>query len=366
MQTKCHRKPEVDGKKIFHEDNVFGILNQNQRKPEVDGKKIICEDNVFAILNQNHSEQISSDVIFLVINKDDVRVAERALFYERDGKDMMQLANDKRKDNELTTVKERSAYLREELHLYSRNVYVSSKHKASKGKPWLVTNVSSSHFPNDNIFNAYEKSKGTWFEMSGKNFYELNLCDDESRKAWIEKIHVKFNTWDFKFSSLNKCDIGGNVYGNLVTMKPEVIFTAIIDGLSVRHVIIHDEHGMDLRRFVLSKEKDGVFNSYSERGEFQRDVLNIQAMSVYDPTNKYHEKWGKDREWYVTSFDASNFHIESLFESYKKSKGEWFEMNGNSFLKNKLSDTQARQVWLNKFSEKYEDWNIKFKMYKCS
>ena len=107
MQTKCHRKPEVDGKKIFHEDNAFGILNQNQRKPEVDGKKIICEDNVFAILNQNHSEQISSDVIFLVINKDDVRVAERALFYERDGKDMMQLANDKRKDNELTTVKER-------------------------------------------------------------------------------------------------------------------------------------------------------------------------------------------------------------------------------------------------------------------
>ena len=365
MQTKCHRKPEVDGKKIFHEDNVFGILNQNQRKPEVDGKKIICEDNVFAILNQNHSEQISSDVIFLVINKDDVRVAERALFYERDGKDMMQLANDKRKDNELTTVKERSAYLREELHLYSRNVYVSSKHKASKGKPWLVTNVSSSHFPNDNIFNAYEKSKGTWFEMSGKNFYELNLCDDESRKAWIEKIHVKFNTWDFKFSSLNKCDIGGNVYGNLVTMKPEVIFTAIIDGLSVRHVIIHDEHGMDLRRFVLSKEKDGVFNSYSERGEFQRDVLNIQAMSVYDPTNKYHEKW-EGRDWYATSFDDSNFHIESLFDAYKKSKGEWFEMDATHFLSNKLSDKQAQQVWLNKFSEKYEDWNIKFKLYMCS
>ena len=365
MQTKCHRKPEVDGKKIFHEDNVFGILNQNQRKPEVDGKKIICEDNVFAILNQNHSEQISSDVIFLVINKDDVRVAERALFYERDGKDMMQLANDKRKDNELTTVKERSAYLREELHLYSRNVYVSSKHKASKGKPWLVTNVSSSHFPNDNIFNAYEKSKGTWFEMSGKNFYELNLCDDESRKAWIEKIHVKFNRWDIQFNSLNICDNGGNVYGNLVTMKPEVIFTAIIDGLTVRHVIIHDEHGMDLRRFVLSKEKDGVFNSYSERGEFQRDVLNIKAMSVYDPTNKYHEKW-EGRDWYATSFDDSNFHIESLFDAYKKSKGEWFEMDANDFLSNKLSDKQAQQVWLNKFSEKYEDWNIKFKMYMCS
>ena len=341
MQTKCHRKPEVDGKKIFHEDNVFGILNQN------------------------HSEPNSTDVIFLVINKDDERVAERALFYEKNGKDMMKLANDKRKNNELTAIKERSAYLREELHLYSRNVYVSSKHKASKGKPWLVTNVSSSHFPNDNIFNAYEKSKGTWFEMSGKNFYELNLCDDESRKAWIEKIHVKFNTWDFKFSSLNKCDIGGNVYGNLVTMKPEVIFTAIIDGLTVRHVIIHDEHGMDLRRFVLSKEKDGVFNSYSERGEFQRDVLNIQAMSVYDPTNKYHEKW-EGRDWYATSFDDSNFHIESLFDAYKKSKGEWFEMDANDFLSNKLSDKQARQVWLNKFSEKYEDWNIKFKMYMCS
>ena len=224
------------------------MQTKNQSKPEVDVKKIIDEDNVFGILNQNHSEPNSTDVIFLVINKDDERVAERALFYEKNGMDMMKLANDKRKNNELTTIKERSAYLREELYLYSRNVFVESKNKASHGKPWFVTNVSSSHFPNDIIFNAYKKSKGTWFEMSGKNFYELNLCDDEGRKAWIEKIHVKFNTWDFKFSSLNKRDIGGNVYGNLVTMKPEVIFTAIIDGLSVRHVIIHDEHGMDLRR----------------------------------------------------------------------------------------------------------------------
>ena len=341
------------------------MQTKNQSKPEVDVKKIIDEDNVFGILNQNHSEPNSTDVIFLVINKDDERVAERALFYEKNGMDMMKLANDKRKNNELTTIKERSAYLREELYLYSRNVFVESKNKASHGKPWFVTNVSSSHFPNDIIFNAYKKSKGTWFEMSGKNFYELNLCDDESRKAWIEKIHVKFNRWDIQFNSLNICDNGGNVYGNLVTMKPEVIFTAIIDGLSVRHVIIHDEHGMDLRRFVLSKEKDGVFNSYSERGEFQRDVLNIKAMSVYDPTNKYHERW-KGRDWYATSFDDSNFHIESLFDAYKKSKGVWFEMDATHFLSNKLSDKQAQQVWLNKFSEKYEDWNIKFKLYRCS
>jgi len=341
------------------------MQTKNQSKPEVDVKKIIDEDNVFGILNQNHSEPNSTDVIFLVINKDDERVAERALFYEKNGMDMMKLANDKRKNNELTTIKERSAYLREELYLYSRNVFVESKNKASHGKPWFVTNVSSSHFPNDIIFNAYKKSKGTWFEMSGKNFYELNLCDDESRKAWIEKIHVKFNRWDIQFNSLNICDNGGNVYGNLVTMKPEVIFTAIIDGLTVRHVIIHDEHGMDLRRFVLSKEKDGVFNSYLERGEFQRDVLNIKAMSVYDPTNKYHEKW-EGRDWYATSFDDSNFHIESLFDAYKKSKGVWFEMDATHFLSNKLSDKQAQQVWLNKFSEKYEDWNIKFKLYRCS
>lgn len=341
------------------------MQTKNQSKPEVDVKKIIYEDNVFGILNQNHSEPNSTDVIFLVINKDDERVAERALFYEKNGMDMMKLANDKRKNNELTTIKERSAYLREELYLYSRNVFVESKNKASHGKPWFVTNVSSSHFPNDIIFNAYKKSKGTWFEMSGKNFYELNLCDDECRKAWIEKFHVKFNRWDIQFNSLNICDNGGNVYGNLVTMKPEVIFTAIIDGLTVRHVIIHDEHGMDLRRFVLSKEKDGVFNSYSERGEFQRDVLNIKAMSVYDPTNKYHEKW-EGRDWYATSFDDSNFHIESLFDAYKKSKGEWFEMDATHFLSNKLSDKQAQQVWLNKFSEKYEDWNIKFKLYRCS
>ena len=341
------------------------MQTKNQSKPEVDVKKIIDEDNVFGILNQNHSEPNSTDVIFLVINKDDERVAERALFYEKNGMDMMKLANDKRKNNELTTIKERSAYLREELYLYSRNVFVESKNKASHGKPWFVTNVSSSHFPNDIIFNAYKKSKGTWFEMSGKNFYELNLCDDECRKAWIEKFHVKFNRWDIQFNSLNICDNGGNVYGNLVTMKPDVIFTAIIDGLTVRHVIIHDEHGMDLRRFVLSKEKDGVFNSYSERGEFQRDVLNIKAMSVYDPTNKYHEKW-EGRDWYATSFDDSNFHIESLFDAYKKSKGEWFEMDATHFLSNKLSDKQAQQVWLNKFSEKYEDWNIKFKMYMCS
>ena len=341
------------------------MQTKNQSKPEVDGKKIIYEDNVFGILNQNHSEPNSTDVIFLVINKDDERIAERALFYEKNGMDMMKLANDKRKNNELTTIKERSAYLREELYLYSRNVFVESKNKASHGKPWFVTNVSSSHFPNDIIFNAYKKSKGTWFEMSGKNFYELNLCDDESRKAWIKKIHVKFNRWDIQFNSLNICDNGGNVYGNLVTMKPDVIFTAIIDGLTVRHVIIHDEHGMDLRRFVLSKEKDGVFNSYSERGEFQRDVLNIKAMSVYDPTNKYHEKW-EGRDWYATSFDDSNFHIESLFDAYKKSKGVWFEMDATHFLSNKLSDKQAQQVWLNKFSEKYEDWNIKFKLYRCS
>jgi hypothetical protein len=341
------------------------MQTKNQSKPEVDGKKIIYEDNVFGILNQNHSEPNSTDVIFLVINKDDERIAERALFYEKNGMDMMKLANDKRKNNELTTIKERSAYLREEIYLYSRNVFVASKHKASNGKLWFVTNVSSSHFPNDIIFNAYKKSKGTWFEMSGKNFYELNLCDDECRKAWIEKFHVKLNRWDIKFYSLKKCDKGGNVYENLVTMKPEVIFTAIIDGLTVRHVIIHDEHGMDLRRFVLSKEKDGVFNSYSERGEFQRDVLNIKAMSVYDPTNKYHEKW-EGRDWYATSFDDSNFHIESLFDAYKKSKGEWFEMDATHFLSNKLSDKQAQQVWLNKFSEKYEDWNIKFKLYMCS
>ena len=341
------------------------MQTKNQSKPEVDVKKIIDEDNVFGILNQNHSEPNSTDVIFLVINKDDERVAERALFYEKNGMDMMKLANDKRKNNELTTIKERSAYLREELYLHSRNVFVESKNIASHGKPWFVTNVSSSHFPNDIIFNAYKKSKGTWFEMSGKNFYELNLCDDECRKAWIEKFHVKFNRWDIQFNSLNICDNGGNVYGNLVTMKPDVIFTAIIDGLTVRHVIIHDEHGMDLRRFVSSKEKDGVFNSDLERGEFQRDVLNIKAMSVYDPTNKYHEKW-EGRDWYATSFDDSNFHIESLFDAYKKSKGEWFEMDANDFLSNKLSDKQAQQVWLNKFSEKYEDWNIKFKLYRCS
>ena len=337
MQSKCQRTLEVDGKK-----NLFGFLKQTQL------------------------EHNSSDVIFLVINKKDDRVAERALFYERNGKDMMKLANDKRKSNELTTIKERSAYFREQLFLYSRNVYTESntKHTAKRGAPWLVTNFPSSHFPNDIIFNAYDKSKGTWFEMSVDHFNQLNLCDDEGRKAWLEKFHMKFNSWDIKFSALNSCDSGGNVFGNLFTRKPEVMLTAIVDGLNVRHVIMHDVHGMDLRKYVLSKEKDGAFSSYSERGMFQREELNIHAMSVYDPNNEYHMKH-KDAKWYATSFDGTNLHTEILFEAYKTSKGEWFKMSAEHFRSNNLSDDVSQKVWIDKFSEKYEDWNIKFNVYMC-
>jgi len=305
-----------------------------------------------------------------VINKKDERVAERALFYENNGTDMMKLANDKRKSNELTTIKERSAYFREQLFLYSRNVYSESnpKHTAKKGAPWLVTNFPSSHFPTDIIFNAYDKSKGTWFEMSVDHFNQLNMCDDEGRKAWLEKIHVKFNTWDIKFSALNMCDSGGNVFGNLITRKPEVIFTAVVDGDVVRHAIIHDEHGLDLRKFALSKEKDGAFNSYPVRGMFQREVLNISAMSVYDSNNDYHTKYdsdGKPAKWFTNSFDGTNLHTENLFEAYKSSKGEWFKMDAKDFQGNNLCVEASQKVWIDKFSEKYEDWNIKFKVHMC-
>ena len=174
---------------------------------------------------------------------------------------------------------------------------------------------------------------------------------------------MKFNSWDIKFSAINNCDSGGNVFGNLFIQKPEVMFTAIVDGTSVRHVIIHDVNGMDLRKFVLSKEKSGAFTSYSDRGSFQREELNIYAMSVYDPNNEYHIK-NKDASWYATSFDGTNLHTENLFEAYKKSKGEWFKMSGEHFRSNNLCDDVSQTAWIHKFSAKYDDWNIKFNVYK--
>ena len=315
------------------------------------------DDNIFGNLTQE-----SSEILFLVINNNDHLVAEKVVIYEKSGKDMMKYANEKRKSNCLDTLKARGEFLRQITRLNSMQVFDENdnRHTANPHAPWFTKDFQSCNLPSEDVFNRYKKSKGVWLEMRANDFNIENIGSIEGRKTWLEKLYANFDSWNITFKALNPCDDDGNVYGKLISRKPEVTFMVIVDGTTVRHVCIHDEKGMDLHNFIKSKEKSGMFTSNKERGMFQRDELNIQSMSVYDPDNTYHKKY-EGAAWYATSFEESNFHDKSLFDAYKRTKGGWYEMTAEDFHRNNLTANAGQKAWINKISEKYENWNIKFK-----
>ena len=300
----------------------------------------------------------------MVNNANDQFVASRVIIFNSSGKDLWDFFQSKEKKGSFKNHKDRGRFHREELNIQGINVYDAEnpKHQEYEGATWLATSFVKSNFTDERVFNKYEQSKGKWFEMSGDNFATNDLMSVTGRKKWIGKILSKYRGFDFQFKSVKCCEKDGNVYGGLIVRKPEVTFLAIYNGEEVSRVIIHDKHGLDLRKFILSKEKQPKFQSAQDRGTFQREQLFIQDMHVYDPENSYHIK-NSEAAWYVTSFEKSNFHDEALFLKYKSSKGGWYEMKGDDFYENNLRKPEGRKTWEAKIQEKYEDWNIRYEVH---
>lgn len=336
-------------------DKVDGSRDAMNKKEVVN--KNIEGSNVFSNIR---SKKIS--LVFLVINKDDRRVASRAILFEENGKDIWKFLISKEKKLKLKTHQERGEFHRGTLYLYSRSVYddEDKNHKKNVGASWYATSFENSFFIDERVFKEYQKTKGGWLEMSGEDFNTNSLKDIEGRNSWLGKIQENYNAFDIQFKSVMNCEKNGNVYGDLVIRKTAVTFMAIGDGSTVNHVIIHDENGMDLRQFLLSKEKT-KFKGNRERGQFLREELLIQDMHVFDKENTYHVQ-NEGALWYVSSFEKSNFHDESLFDKYKQSKGGWYEMTEENFDSLNLMDPDGQKTWLSKIREKYDDWNIVFKV----
>ena len=320
-------------------------------------KKNGVEDNIYGSIRKR-----KTDLTFLVLNTHDQFAVNRVLIFDQNGKDLWKYLCSKEIKGSFNNHKERGCFHREQLFIQGVNVYDpdNSTHKLNAGASWYASSFESSNFIDESLFNKYQKSKGQWFEMSSDNFVANNLMDPKGRKEWVEKIYSKYHPINIQFESVQSCEKDTNVYGGLLVRKPNVKFTAVMKDDEISHVIIHDENGLDLRKFLLSKEKNPKFQSPQDRGAFQRNHLCIQDMHVYDAENSYHVKQCKDSNpsWLVKTFEESNLHDESLFEKYKNSKGGWYEMSGDDFDANNLQEDVGRQAWVAKIQEKYDDWNI--------